>query len=137
MAEIIKEDDAVAVCTKAGWVRWKRTQATLRAGQKTGGPDVPNARFYAASPNVVVVDGKSLEIEVIILECERWTDAKKVATVLFHGREVVAALLPAEAIRRKPVKRVQVRWGGAAPYAHVEYRYWDNATRARKEWTRL
>lgn len=108
MAEIIKDDDADALCTRVGWSRWLEARKKFK---RTGDvAAVANARFWITATKTE--SGK--KDRVLFLECERHNDAVVVATLLFGGRTVDVARLPVEMMPQLPSPRVQVRWVGMA-----------------------
>lgn len=70
--------------------------------------DVPNARFWSAS--AIVADRAPT---IIVLECERWYDARRIAQRLLGVERVDLAELDRRSMRRLPA-RTQVRWAGLA-----------------------
>lgn len=74
---------------------------------KRNAPDVENASLYVAAPHGAQAD------TTLFLECERWVDARNVARRVLGG-EVQVVKLDAQAMRKLPCPRVQVRWVGSA-----------------------
>ena len=79
---------------------------------------VPFARFWVATENFLVpeeqkevrIKKRSKKPRVVYLECERFFDAKVVAQFVLGTINV--NVKPYEA-KRKPLPRMQVKWGGS------------------------
>lgn len=87
----------------------KKSAEKLKALQ----PDVPNARFWIAGIRGILV-GRPEVITSVVIECERFYDARDVARSIFSNFDASEIEVSQSADASFVLPRVQVRWVGSA-----------------------